>query len=66
MDNLEKIEEAINKIYGHLAITRERESELFAIGYAKGKEDGYKSGFNAGFSEGFEEGKQFPNVRDGA
>lgn len=60
MDKLDKIEDALNKLYGHLAITKDRESALVEKGRTEGIAAGYKSGYEAGFSDGFNEGKIFP------
>lgn len=53
---------SLDRIYGHLAITQQRERELRGEGYKDGYAAGFKAGKAFGFAEGYKEGKVFPEA----
>lgn len=57
---LSGVQITLSRIFGHLAITQQRERDLRHAGYQQGHAAGFKAGKEAGFQEGWEEARVFP------
>jgi len=61
-DKLEDIEALLERLWGHLAVSKETRHKFYTEGYREGKKAGYREGRQDGFEEGFKEGKIFPSI----